>query len=179
MKWWKLIAVMGAVIIGGSFLVLFILGRLPNADHFQTSTEINAPPAKVWAFLDNEQNMKQWVSWLVDVKRSGPQGAGSVLTLTMKDANNGGQMMTFDSHCTEYVPGSRMSEKMGGPEFDGTETYILTDLGNGRTRLDTDSRFHFTQWFAELMSPLILPAARSKQVGDLEHFKALVEADKS
>jgi uncharacterized protein YndB with AHSA1/START domain len=177
MKWYKVVAILGAVIVGGSFAVLFALGRLPDADRFRTSTDIDAPPAKVWAFLDDEQNMKKWVSWLEDIKRTGPHGAGATLTITMKDANNGGQIMRFDSRCTEYVPGSLLSESMDAPEygFDGVVSYRLTDLGNGRTRLETDSRFHFAQWFANLMSPLVMPAARSKMLGDLEHFKALVE----
>lgn len=177
MKLLKLAAIVGGAIFVGAFVILFVLGRMPDADRFQTSTEINAPAAKVWAYLDDEQNMKQWVSWLVDVKRSGPHGPGSTLTITMKDENNGGQVMRFDTHCTEYVPGALMNEHMDAPEYgiDGTVAYRLTDLGNGKTRFETDSRFHFSQWFANLMTPLVMPAARSKMVGDIEHFKALVE----
>jgi uncharacterized protein YndB with AHSA1/START domain len=175
MKWWKIVGVMRAVIVGGSFALLFALGRLPNAGRMQASTEIDAPAAKVWAFLDNEQNMKQWVSWLVDVNRSGPRGAGSTLTVTMKDENNGGQIMRIESRCTEYVPGSRITESMNAPDFDGTQSYRLTDLGNGRTRLEVDGSFHFSQWFANLMTPLIMPAAKSKLEGDLGHLKELVE----
>jgi uncharacterized protein YndB with AHSA1/START domain len=176
-KYVKWIAVLLGAMIALAICILFVLGHMPNADRYQTSLEIDAPPAKVWAFLDNEQNMTKWVSWLQDVKRSGPQGPGSVLTLTMKDENNGGMIMRLESRCTEYVPGVRLSEAIGGPaeQFDGTVSYRLTDLGNGKTRLETDSRFHFAQWFANLMSPLILPAARTKAVGDLGRFKALVE----
>jgi carbon monoxide dehydrogenase subunit G len=175
MKWLKIIGIMAAVIIGGSVAIVFLLGRLPNAGRIQTSTEINAPREKVWAFLDNEQNMKQWVSWLVDVKQAGPRGPNAVLTLTMRDENNGGQVMTFNSRCIEYVPGTKMTEKMESTEFDGTQSYLLTDLGNGRTRLDIDGNFHFPNWFANFMTPLIMPAAKSKMVGDLEHLKSIVE----
>jgi uncharacterized protein YndB with AHSA1/START domain len=175
MKWIKTIALLGAVIIGGSFAVVFALGRMPNAGRMQASTEINAPPGKVWAFLEDEQNMKKWVSWLTDVQWSGPRGLGSTLILTMKDENNGGQTMRIESRTTEYVPESRFTVTLNAPEFDGTQQYRLTDLGNGRTRLDIDGRFHFSQWFANFMTPLVMPAAKSKMDGDLSHLKELVE----
>jgi uncharacterized protein YndB with AHSA1/START domain len=176
MRYLKWIALAFAVMLGLVVAFLLVLGHLPDADRFQVATEIAAPPGKVWAFLDNEQNMTKWVSWLTDVKRSGPGGQGSLLTLTMRDENNGGVPVRIESRCTEYVPPSLRTEAMATPgQFEGTETYRLTGLANGKTRLDVISRFHFTQWFANLMSPLVLPAARSKMQGDLERFKTLVE----
>jgi uncharacterized protein YndB with AHSA1/START domain len=176
MKWLKVFAILGVVIIGGAFAVVFALGRMPNADRMQASVEINAPTNKVWTWIDDGQKMKQWVSWLADVKESGPRGVGSTLTMTMRDENNGGQVMRIESRCTEYVPQSRMSVSLIAPEFEGAQSYRLTDLGNGRTRLETEGRFHFSEWFANFMTPLIMPAARSKLEGDLGRLKTLAEA---
>jgi uncharacterized protein YndB with AHSA1/START domain len=176
MKWLKWIFIVPVALVALATAALAIAGHLPDADRIRTSTEINAPPGKVWAFLNDEQNMKKWVSWLVDVKQSGPRGPGSTLTLTMRDENNGGALMRFQSLCTEYVPPTRLGETFIATEFKGSETYLLTDLGNGKTRLDIDSRYQFSQWFANLMSPLILPAAKSKLTADLAHLRALVEA---
>ena len=177
MRYVKWISILLVAMIGLVVAVLFTIGHMPDADRFQASTEINAPVAKVWAFLDDERNMTKWISWLSEVKRTGPHGRGSTLTMVMHDENNGGQPMTLVSHCTEYVPDSLMSEKIEAPaeQFDGAETYKLTDLGNGKTRLDIDSRYRFYQWFPNLMSPLVLPAARNKLMGDLSHLKELVE----
>jgi uncharacterized protein YndB with AHSA1/START domain len=173
-KWISILLASMILLVAG---LLFVIGHMPDADRFQASTEINAPVAKVWAFLDDEQNMKKWISWLQEVKRTGPRGTGSTLTIVMHDENNGGRPMTLLSHCTEYVPGSLLGERIEDPveQFDGSSTYKLTDLGNGKTRLDIDSRYAFHQWFANLMSPLVLPAARNKLMGDLSHLKELVE----
>jgi uncharacterized protein YndB with AHSA1/START domain len=177
MKYVKWIALLFVAMIALVVTILLIMGHMPNSDQFEASTEINAPAAKVWAFLDDEQNMPKWISWLQEAKLEGPRGVGSKLTLVMRDENNGGQTMRLESRCTEYVPGSRLSERIDSREgqFEGTATYRVTDLGNGRTRLDVDNRYHFDQWFANLMSPLVLPAARSKMMSDMEHLKALVE----
>jgi uncharacterized protein YndB with AHSA1/START domain len=177
MKYVKWVALLFAAMIALVLVILLVMGHMPNSGKFQASTVIDAPAAKVWAFLDDEKNMTKWISWLQEVKQDGPRGVGSRLTLVMRDANNGGQLMRLESRCTEYVPGARMSEEIESREgqFEGSATYRLTDLGNGRTRLDVDNRYHFDQWFANLMSPLILPAARTKMMGDMEHLKALVE----
>ena len=43
------------------------------------------------------------------------------------------------------------------------------------TRLEIDGDYHFTQWFASLMTPLIMPAAAKKMEGDIATLKKLVE----
>jgi len=58
--------------------------------------------------------------------------------------------------------------------FDGQQSYELSDLGNGRTRIDIDSHYRFAQWFANFMEPLVTPAARKKLDGDVAHLKSAV-----
>jgi hypothetical protein len=53
---------------------------------------------------------------------------------------------------------------------------VLTDLGNGQTRLESDARYRFDNWFARLMTPVVLVVAEKKMKGDLEHLKALAES---
>jgi hypothetical protein len=59
--------------------------------------------------------------------------------------------------------------------FDGEESYKLVDLGNGRTRMEILGRFHYAQWFANLMEPAITPQAEKKMVADVARLKSLVE----
>ncbi|MES1258740.1 MAG: SRPBCC family protein [Acidobacteriota bacterium] len=177
MKHVKWIFILFLAMVAVVFCVLFTMSHLPQADQFQAATDLAAPPDKVWAFLDDEQNLKKWVSWLVDVKRTGPRGVGSKLTLTMQDANNGDMLIKIDSFCTEYIPGEKMTETVSSSEyhFNGSVTYRLISAGQGRTRMDVDSEYHFAQWYADMMSPLIMPAARNKLKRDLDRLKAVVE----
>lgn len=94
----------------------------------------------------------------------------------MKDENNGGMLMEIDGTCSEYAPPSRLTVQLkSGGDFDGQQAYLLTDLGNGRTRLEMDSNYHFTSALARLMEPLITAAAEKKMVGDMAHLKSLVD----
>jgi hypothetical protein len=93
----------------------------------------------------------------------------------MKDENNGGQLMEIAGTFSQYEPPSKMTVQLSAPGgFDGTQAYRLTDLGNGRTRLEIDLDFHFTSALARLMEPLITPQAEKKMVSDLDHLKSLV-----
>ncbi len=176
MKWLKWIFIVPAALLAFVFVVLLILGALPGNGQMHVSTEIAASPQQVWPWIDNGDKLKQWVSWLVDVKQAQPRAPGSTQTWVMKDENNGGMLMTLNGRCTEYVPDSRLAVAItSADEFDGAQSYTLTDLGNGRMRLDIDGRYHFTNWFANLMTPLIMPAARNKLVNDVAHLKALAE----
>lgn len=78
----------------------------------------------------------------------------------------------------EYAPPSHLVLEISSPkgEFTGESVYQLVDLGNGRTRLDMDSRFHFQNWFANLMEPVITPAARKKMRGDSARLKSILES---
>jgi len=181
MKWVKRIAIVLAVLLIVPMAVLLVLGHRSNAGIAQASIEINASPDQVWTWLDDGDKLKQWISWMVDVKYPDPQkahGVGSKRIWTMKDENNGGTLMEIATTCTEYAPPLRMTVTASDSEgfFNGEESYRLVDLGGGRTRLEARSQAHYTQWFAGLMEPLITPQAEKKMVMDAAHLKRLVEA---
>jgi uncharacterized protein YndB with AHSA1/START domain len=143
--------------------------------------EINASPDQLWQWLDQDDKLKQWVSWMVDAKHADPQkahGVGSKRIWTMKDENNGGALMQIAGTYSEYAPPSRMTLEIadGDGMFDGDTSYRLVDLGGGRTRMDVRLRAHYKEWFANLMEPLITPQAEKKLVMDVGHLKRLVEA---
>jgi uncharacterized protein YndB with AHSA1/START domain len=177
MKW--------AVRIVGGFLVvillavalLFIVGHRAGAGRVRASTEFNSSPDQLWPWLNEGQKLKQWVSWLVEV-RGWEQGAsvGAKRVWVMKDENNGGMLMEIEGTCSEYAPPSRLTVQLkSGGDFDGQQSYRLTDIGHGRTRLDVDSNYYFSSWFARLMEPLITSLAEKKMVGDVARLKSLVE----
>jgi uncharacterized protein YndB with AHSA1/START domain len=181
MKWLKWIGIVLAVLLIVPLVTLLVLGHRANAGRTSASAEINASPVELWTWIDDADKLKQWVSWLVDVQYPDPQrphGAGSTRILVMKDENSGGMLMRIAGKCSEYAPPSHMTVHLSDPDgmFDGEQAYQLTDLGNGRTRLEIHGRFHFSQWFANFMEPVITPQAEKKMVGDVARLKLLVES---
>jgi hypothetical protein len=137
---------------------------------------------QIFTWIDDGDKLKQWVSWLVEVKYPDPQkvhGLRASRVWVMKDENNGGMLMQIVGKCSEYAPPSRMTVQLSDTQaiFDGEQSYRLVDLGNGRTRMEVHSRFHYSQWFANLMEPLITPAAEKKMVADAARLKFLVESN--
>jgi uncharacterized protein YndB with AHSA1/START domain len=181
MKVLKWIAIVVAVLLFVPLATLLVLGHRANAGHAQASAEINASPEQLWTWIDDGDKLKQWVSWLVDVKypdAQRPHGTGSTRVLVMKDENSGGMLMQITGKYGEYTPPSRLTVHLTDSEgmFDGEQAYQLTSLGNGRTRLEIHSHYHFSQWFASLMEPVITPQAERKLVADVARLKLLVES---
>ncbi len=178
-KWVKRTAIALGAIIVIPIAVLFLLGFRSGAGKTHASLEIVAPPDQVWAWIDDGSRLKQWVSWMVEVRESHPphHAIGSTISWVMKDANNGGMLVTLDGTFKEYQPPQRLTLAIESPMygFSGTESYHLTDLGNGRTRLDQEGAYQYNQWFARLMEPLISMEAGKKMAADLARLKTLAE----
>ena len=60
--------------------------------------------------------------------------------------------------------------------FNGDVLYTLTDLGNGRTRVEQDGRFTYDSKLVSLMEPLLTPDAMRKMFDDMKRLKEKVEA---
>jgi uncharacterized protein YndB with AHSA1/START domain len=183
MKW---ILWIGGGLVGVMALacvILLVLGHRANAGRTSASADINASPAQVWQWLDEPGKLKQWISWVVEVRTpngSAVSGVGAKRVIVMKDENNGGMPIEVEGVYTRYQPPTEMALAMSTPgAFEGAETYRLTDMGNGRTHFEADGRFRYTMWMAQLFEPLITPAAQKKMDGDVSRLKSLVEAGAS
>lgn len=180
MKWLKWIGIVIAALVILPVVTLFAMRYRHGAGETHASVEIAASPQTVWTWIDDGEKLKKWVSWTADVTYPDAQKAwsmGSSRVLVMRDENNGGMLMRITTKCSEYVQPSVMTVQMSDGEgmFEGDQTYKLTDLGNGRTRLDVSSHYRLNQWFANLMEPLVTPAAEKKMKMDVAHLKSLVE----
>jgi hypothetical protein len=60
--------------------------------------------------------------------------------------------------------------------FSGDVLYTLTDLGNGRTRVEQDGRYTYDSRLVSLMEPLLTPDAMRKMFDDMKRLKQKVEA---
>jgi uncharacterized protein YndB with AHSA1/START domain len=181
MKWVKWIAIVLAVLLIVPTVTLLVLGHRASAGVAQVQVDINASPDQVWTWLDDGDKLKQWVSWMVDVKYPDPQkahGVGAKRVLLMKDENNGGMPMQIAETYTEYAPPLRMTAQVADTEglFTDEASFRLVDLGSGRTRVEARDHAHYLEWFANLMEPVITPQAEKKMRMDMAHLKRLVEA---
>ena len=114
MKWFLWIGGGIAAVLVLGLVVLVVLGHRANAVQLHASTEIRASREQVWAWLEDGDKLKQWISWLVEVRTDpthGP-GVGAKRVLVMRDENNGGQLMEVESTCSEYAPPARIGLKL-------------------------------------------------------------------
>ena len=179
MKWLKWIGIILAVLLILPVLTLLVLGQRKDAGHVHHSIEIAASPQQIWPWLEEGDKLKQWVSWLVEVRVPDPSihGVGASHIWVMKDENNGGMLMQIVAKNREYAPPSHLTLQVSSPpQFTGENNYDLLDMGNGTTRLEVDSRYHFSNWFANFMEPVITPAVKKKMVADEERLKSMVES---
>lgn len=159
-------------------LGLLAAGLRGEAGQVDVTVEIGRPAAIVFPWLHEGDKVKQWVSWLKEVRPLTPvkNGVGTREIWVMQDANNGNTPMEIVSEGTLYDPPRRMAAKLTARDaFTGGVTYELTESG-GRTTLRYRGSFEYQHWFARLLEPLITPEARKKLVGDLATLKRLVEA---
>lgn len=176
MKWLKygLLALVAIPALGA--VTLYALGQRTDAGRIQTSVEIRQPPSEVWTWLEDPAKFQQWVSWVVEVKDEGPNGVGGRRITRMRDPNMNDDIVEVHSVVKEYDRPRRLVVGLSSPVgFDGQMTYVLEDLGNGRTRLTTDSRWKYHNWLHALLEPMITPAARDKTVSDFQILKTIAE----
>lgn len=167
-----------AGLIALAVITLLFLGSRPGADRMTGTVDIARPPRVVFAFVDEPDKLKSWISWLVEVRDETPgqHGVGSRHVLVMEDRNNGNMRMNIAGEVLAYERDKSERLRLSSPGmFSGETVYALTDLGNGQTRLRQESRYRFENWFARLMAPVIFPAARKKMGEDLQRLKAAVE----
>lgn len=128
-----------------------IAGARPKAERrtVEFCDRSSGHAGKVWPWLNDGEKLKQWISWLVDVRAVQPEmrGAGSRQIWVMRDENNGGMLLEIQEHCVKHVEPTRKSvEIQANPGISGLQSYSVIALGNGTTRIEMESRFKFGHW---------------------------------
>ena len=182
MKGMKLI-----VRIAGTLLVLLVVCLLGlwiasnrrDAGRMRGSIEIERSPDEVFVWMIEADKLKQWVGWLSEVRPDSTtprEGIGHRETWIMDDPRMK-QKVIVPGTITLWEPPFQMGVHVEAPAmFDGDVFYKLTDLGNGRTRVEQDARFHYLDKLAALMEPMVTPEAMRKMVDDMHRLKTKVEA---
>ena len=178
MTWIKKILVALVLVTGIALLALLAAGMRGGAGEMDVAVEINRPAAAVFPWLDEPGKLKQWVSWLKEIRPLSPgqHGVGVKQIWVMEDRNNGGAPMEIFKESTAFDPPRRLEAKLSAKGlFSGVASYELIEHA-GRTTVRSRSRFVYQQWFARLLEPLITPAASKKQADDFAALKRLAEA---
>ena len=179
MKW--VIRIVGGLVavLLLSVLGLWIASNRRDAGRMRGSIEIARPPEDIWAWLSEPEKLTQWVSWLAEVQvdsTTAPEGIGHRETWIMDDPRMK-EKFPVPGTITVWDPPVQMGVHVLAPNaFEGDVLYKLTDLGNGRTRLEEDGRFRYLDRFAALMEPMVTPEAMRKMFDDMNRLKVLVEA---
>jgi len=179
MKWIKIVlgSLLGLIILATAALAVAGMGA--DSNRMVTSIVIKQKPAAIWPWLYKSDKVKQWVSWLVEVheEREGEPTPGGKAVWVMEDRNNNNARMQITGVVDSVEPNRKLATSISAPEgFHGTAVYTLTELPDGSTRLDSDSRYILDNGFARFMMPLVIWQARKKMLGDLDHLRTLVEA---
>ena len=123
-----LVAVVGA---------LWVWGRLGSFD-LHTTAEIDAPPEAVWDVLTDFDAYPDWNPFIVRI--SGELREGASLSADLE--GSAGMTITPTVLVADSSRELRWRGQLGIPGIvDGEHWFTLTDLGNGRTRLDHGEDF--------------------------------------
>lgn len=179
MKW--IFRIVGAlvVVIVVSVLGLWIASNRRDAGRMRGSVEISRSPDEVFEWMTDPGLLTQWVGWLSEVRPDSTtpaEGIGHRETWIMDDPRMK-QKVAIPGTITLWEPPQQIGVHIEAPNmFEGDVFYKLTDLGNGRTRVEQDARFHYLDRFAALMEPMVTPEAMRKMVDDMHRLKTKVEA---
>ena len=177
MKWIGIIVGVFVAVLVVAILVLAVLSSRRDAGRLQASIVIRQKPEAVWPWLYEPDKLKTWVSSLVEVRRdsSGPPANGGHDVWVMQDRNNKNAGMEINSVVEAAEQNRRLAVRLSARGFHGSAAYTLTDVGDGTTRVDLDSRYEFENRFVRLMTPLVLWQAGKKMATDFERLRASAE----
>lgn len=177
MKWVKISigSMVGLILLATAAVA--IAGLRSDANRLYCSMVIRQSPAAIWPWLFEPDRLKQWVSWLVEVRGGEEPAPGVKSTWVMEDRNNGNQRMEIHSVVEMVEPARQMAVRLDSPiGFRGRSTYRLSRQSDGTTLLESDSRYTFDNGFARFMLPLVIWQAKKKMLSDMDHLRVLVES---
>jgi len=170
-------AIVAVLLIGAAGL--WIASNRRDAGRMRASVEIERAPEEIWPWITEPEQLPQWVGWLAEVKpdtTTPAEGIGHRETWVMNDPRAKGKLLVPGT-VTLWEPPDQVGMHVEVPgAFDGDVLYTLTDLGNGKTRVEQDGRFTYASKVVSLLEPVLTPDAMRKMFDDMKRLKDKVES---
>jgi uncharacterized protein YndB with AHSA1/START domain len=143
----------------------------------QTRIIINKPVGEVWAFLQNPDNLKLWLSGFQKVEQvSGVPGTvGAKARHYFLDR---GKELVLDEDIIEVIPQKKFVGTLGSSMMVNTVTNYFIDLGNGQTEYSLSSDTQFKGFLWKQIGPLMKGEFKKRQEKDLRTLKLVLENGK-
>jgi uncharacterized membrane protein len=140
----------------------------------ETKIIINKPLREVWAFFQNPDNLKLWLSGLQKVEHvSGvPGAAGAKAKHYFLDR---GKDLVLDEEIIEVIPERKFAGTLGSSMMVNAVTSYFTDLGNGQTEYSLSSDTTFKGFLWKQIGPLMKGEFKKRQEKDLQTLKQVLE----
>lgn len=139
----------------------------------QYVAEFERPVAEVFAFVDDDEKVKQWIGGLLETKRTteGKPGVGSKFHQMIKVGN---RIMEMDGELLAYEPNKWVSVKIDSDLCEMKVNYDFKEV-DGRTRLTYTCDSVYRSLLYRLLSPLIKRITQQKLQKDFARLKELLE----
>jgi carbon monoxide dehydrogenase subunit G len=142
------------------------------------SAEFACSPEQLWPFLEDPDKLRLWMKGVLEdhASRGGPIGLGSKFSMKFRQ---GGKTEHYRAEILIYDRPKHLGLKMKGGDFQHeTEMFIdfkLSDLGDGRTRLDYLENWDSAGALTQLVSPVVKLFNKMQLKGFFKTLRTLVE----
>jgi len=180
MNWALRILGLLATLVVVLFAGLWIASHRRDAGRMRGSIEVARPAESVWPWLTGPERLTQWVGWLAAVEPDSTTPAEGIghRSVWVIDDPRLKQRVRLRRTVTLWEPTHQLGVHIESPgQYSGDAFYELTELDNGRTRLDEDVRVRYTDRFSRLLEPMMTPDAMRKMVEDLNRLRTKLEAE--
>lgn len=134
--------------------------------------EFESPVEEVFAYIDEDEKVKQWIGGLISTERTtaGRPGVGSRFRQKVKV---GSRVMELDGELLAYEPNRHLRVKLNSDLCEMIVSYDFEgDGARSRLRYTCDSKYHGL--FYRLLSPLIKYVTQQKLRKDFARLEQLL-----
>jgi uncharacterized protein YndB with AHSA1/START domain len=139
--------------------------------HLEHTVEIDRPPAEVFDYMMDMENLPEWQSSAIEAHWEGERAAGSRIKEVRKFL---GRRIESELEVTEYEPNRRFCLKtLSGPVLFSVEHTFEATTGGTRITFVGEGN---PGGFFKLAEPMVARAAERQFKGDFATLKDLLEA---
>ena len=140
------------------------------------SMTIAAPPERVWALIDDQENLKRWMDGLEDTTYpDGLDRTRPVGTRFVQRIREGGRVAEYQGVVTAYERLKHLGIEIGNRAFTMAVDYRLTPVAEGGTQLDYSAAMKRSGAFVRVMMVLFGWLTRKILRKQMAKLKALAE----